>query len=763
MTLPRLRLLLVAAYLILGLTYSVVTPLFEASDELWHYPMVKTLADNSLSLPVQTPGEATLWRQEGSQPPLYYMLAAVLTGGIPTDDLEHVRRLNPHADIGVVHPDGNINMIVHRPAEESFPWRGTILAVHLARLLSVALGVGTVLVTFSLARRLFPDRPEVIVGATALNAFLPMFLFISGSVNNDNLSNLLGNLLTLQVVMLLMSDQTPDWRTYLALGLTSGAGMLAKFNIGFMLPVIALTLFLLSIRQRSIRPLLVGGIIAGGLTVAIGGWWYLRNLQLYDDPTGLSTFLDIVGRRAIPANLAQLWAERHSFMQAFWGFFGGVNLPLPDWVYAVFDAIGLTGMMGAVAFVVVRIARGRLGAEKVWRALPYAVTLLWIAVNFVSYLRWTSETQASQGRLMFGSLSSILIWVAVGLTWWLPKRFRGPAMGVAGLWFAGVAAAAPLIVIQPAYALPSEIMPPSSEASAIFSAPAGSGRLLLHHAEVISEAAAPDEYVSLALTWEVEAPFDENWSLFLHLITADDVIIAQRDIYPGNGRLALSDLPTGRAWEERLAVRVPPNAYAPQTVGIVAGWYNLTTGERLMATSEGTTLASAGETMVRLGETQIVPRASGFDVPNPTGINFGRLIELVGYAISDLSPAAGGTTELTLYWRALQPVTQDYIVFAHVVDPATTALYASSDAQPADWTRPTTSWAVGEVVQDTHPLTLHPNTPIAPGIYEVEIGLYLNPGDGTFPRLRVVTADGGMASDYAYLSRVRVLPAEVEP
>jgi len=51
---------------------------------------------------------------------------------------------------------------------------------------------------------------------------------------------------------------------------------------------------------------------------------------------------------------------------------------------------------------------------------------------------------------------------------------------------------------------------------------------------------------------------------------------------------------------------------------------------------------------------------------------------------------------------------------------------------------------------------VNPDTP--PGIYEVEVGLYLNPGDGTFPRLRVVTPDGGMADDFAYLTRVRVLP-----
>ena len=151
----RLLGILLAAYLFLGIGYSVITPIFEASDELWHYPMVKYLADHGLALPPQEVGVTTAWRQEGSQPPLYYMLAAVLTGGIDSADLDLVRRQNPHADIGVVRPDGNVNMIVHRADREAFPWRGAVLAVHVARLFSVALGLGTIWVTWRLGAALF--------------------------------------------------------------------------------------------------------------------------------------------------------------------------------------------------------------------------------------------------------------------------------------------------------------------------------------------------------------------------------------------------------------------------------------------------------------------------------------------------------------------------------------------------------------------------------------------------------------------------------
>jgi hypothetical protein len=148
--------LLLLGYVLLASLYSVVTPLFEASDEQWHYPMVKYLADHALALPVQQPGVETAWRQEGSQPPLYYVLGALLTFWIDTSDLERVRKINPHADIGVIVPDGNYNMAIHDPAVESFPWRGTALALHLVRFLSVALGAVTVAMTHALTRELFP-------------------------------------------------------------------------------------------------------------------------------------------------------------------------------------------------------------------------------------------------------------------------------------------------------------------------------------------------------------------------------------------------------------------------------------------------------------------------------------------------------------------------------------------------------------------------------------------------------------------------------
>ncbi len=293
----RYRLCLAAVlglYLALALSSSALVPLFEAPDELTHYALVRHLATNGLRLPVQDATNPGPWAQEGSQPPLYYFLAALGTLWIDAATPPQ-SQINPHADIGVVPDDGNINHMIHDPALEAFPWRGTALAVHVARLLSALMGAVTVLTTALIAREVFPAWPQVTLAAAALNAALPMFTFISGTVNNDNLANMLAGLLTWQVMRLGRKDAAPSWWTYAGLGVLAGAALLTKLSLGLLALLVALALLRLSILRRDWRPLVVGGAISGGVALALAGWWYLRNMQLYGDPTGLNVFVQIIG------------------------------------------------------------------------------------------------------------------------------------------------------------------------------------------------------------------------------------------------------------------------------------------------------------------------------------------------------------------------------------------------------------------------------------------------------------------------------------
>src|SRR5512139_2618681 len=157
MNVPRQRpwlLIILIAFVALAALYSISTPIFEASDEVSHYAVVQHIA-NTGALPVQRPGVKTAWEQEGSQPPLYYLLAEPLARLLDTRDAAERMTRNPHAAPGDPSLDANRNLVIHSPAED-FPWRDTTLAVHLMRFLSILMGAGTIGLSYLIARRLFP-------------------------------------------------------------------------------------------------------------------------------------------------------------------------------------------------------------------------------------------------------------------------------------------------------------------------------------------------------------------------------------------------------------------------------------------------------------------------------------------------------------------------------------------------------------------------------------------------------------------------------
>ncbi|MBL8163853.1 MAG: hypothetical protein JNJ61_17835, partial [Anaerolineae bacterium] len=362
--------------------------------------------------------------------------------------------------------------------------------------------------------------------------------------------------------------------------------------------------------------------------------------------------------------------------------------------------------------------------------------------------RWTAETPASQGRLVFGALSSISLWMAVGLAWWLPTRLRPALLTVSAGYFAVIALLTPFLVIAPAYARPQMHM--AGTPTAIWQEAGSSGAIGLDAARIITSNVRPESYAQMELDLQIVQPLSRNWSLFVHLVTPDGVIVEQRDVYPGGGRLATSDLKAGDAWVNPVAVWLPITAYAPMTLTVEAGWYDLASGERLRLPD--------GRETVSIGEIQLQAREDDLGVPNPVRINFGHEIELVGYALSDLSPAAGDTVTLTLYWRGLTTLTRDYKVFANILDVPTLTKYAASDGMPVNWQAPTSTWRPGVIIEDPHTLTVDPNAPA--GMFSLEVGLYWQSPEGSLERLRVVTADGGMADNFIYLNRVRILPAE---
>lgn len=772
---------LLTVFVVLSGLYSIVVPPFEASDELWHYPMVKYIADN-WALPVQDPENVGPWRQEGSQPPLYYAIGALATFWIDTSDVELVRHLNPHADNGIATPDGNINLITHHPEAEAFPWRGTTLAVHLVRFLSVLMGAATVYLTYRLSLELLPDRPNLALMAAAINAFTPMFVFISGAVNNDNL---VIPLCSLALLLMLRIIKTPERRKtngrlrdtlaeyavrFTPVGVVVGLALLTKESAGGLIFLTALTVAHVAWRERSLRTFLIGGLTAGAPTLMIAGWWYLRNWRLYDDPLGQNVFIEILGQRAVPADLAQLWRERVSFMRGYWGNFGGLNVPMPDWAYTVLDALLIFATVGLLLSLIPRIRSGmqtrRSQRAADWRPgsfVPWLLVLSWPILVAVLWITWATTTWSSQGRLVFSAISVWSLLLALGwdnLTRPVPKVVQPFVRVSAPLLLFIFSVLTPYVWIRPAYSRP----PTLSEAQAtgitqrvgtvFFHPAAGQLKLLGYDAPV--QAAYPGESVPVTLYWETIEPFHQDYSIFVHLVDGHDLVPAQRDAFPGMGTLSTQWLKPGFRWAERRLLALPETAFSPNQTVFEVGLYDYNTGERLAAVDANAQIAGDN---VRFGQLQIQARPGS--VPNPITIDFDGQMELIGYDLDRRALHRPDTTQeraeetatLTLYWQAQRPMETNYSISTQFVNDRGIKA-AQKDAWPFDGKAPTSLWEPGTVLKEPRELAIFEGTP--PGVYDVYVAVY--PSENPDALLAVTPPGGRLQTDHIVLTTIRVLP-----
>ncbi len=761
---------ILVVFVVLSTGYSLAVPPFEASDELWHYPMVKVIAD-TWSLPVQDPADMGPWRQEGSQPPLYYFLGALTTSWIDTSDMDQVRHINPHADTGIATPDGNVNLVVHRPGQRTFPWTGTVLAVQMVRFMSILMATAGVYLTYLVIREVVPEKPTITLGATAMHAFTPMVVFIAGSVNNDNLVIPLSSLALLMLLRLLRRQDLSLRQAvprYLLLGGVLGLAALTKASS---LGLTVLTALVVSVRavRRAREPgnsasagwreFFVGAVTTVLPLVAIAGWWYVRNLRLYGDLTGLNAFIEILGQRSVPAGLAQLWRERYSFLAGYWGNFGGLNVPMSPWVYRVLNAILVIAVLGLMIALLRSLSErvsnlltdrrpGRPNSASGSRVAPVLLCILWALGVFIPWIQWARVTWSSQGRLVFAALPVWSMLLAVGLGTW-GGRWREWPIGAFALLLLGLSAAAPLVWIRPAYAVPEPLTEAEVEAipSRLQVDFGGTMRLLGYDLE--TRHTEPGDEVSVTLHWEALGSAERDYTVFVHLLGEHELVVAQRDTLPGLGLLSTTWLEPGYRWADRYVIALPDTAYAPDKAQLQVGLFDGRTGERLPA------LAADGESLgdhIRFGEVAIRPTDHG--PVNPISVTFGNGMRITGYDLSQRAAGPGESITVTLEWQALRPMAEDYTVSIQFIDDVQRKA-AQHDGPPLGGAAPTTTWHQDQIVTDDVPLKIFPDA--TAGTYGVQVAVYWH-ADGEIAHLPVTPPGGEMQAKQITLTQVRVIP-----
>jgi 4-amino-4-deoxy-L-arabinose transferase-like glycosyltransferase len=593
---PLVLSLLLALYLCLSLAYNTAVPLGEGPDEGGHFDYALFLAREG-RLPVQArePGQLGDVPGEGHQPPLAYLLMLPAVSWLPPEQLALPLTANPR----FVWSGGDEPAAYVRGSQEYWPWRGTVLAWHLARAVSTLLGAVTALATWAAARRLRYGGTAALLAA-ALVALNPQFLFTSALVTNDALLAALG-----AGALWLAVDgrrQTADGSTEiinedsgqrsavsgrergeqggrrtavnaLLLGLLLGLALITKQSAVLLLPLLPLAAWRQAPGRRA-RLAYLG--LAGAVIVAVSGWWYARNAQLYGDALGLGAFRAEFTTQPWEWRDPAAWAGAlWQLHESFWARFGWMSVRAPSWLYAAYALLALAALAGLAGSAVAARRRGAtLG-------IPLAVWVLpLLALGWTLSFALTAGLVAWQGRFLFPAVAAVALLLARGLAFWLDRRpptaDRRPQIGrlprrASALLLAGGAVAAgalPFTTVVPSYTW--RTLPPA-RAEAQLGTPAylrfaenwkRGAELRGWRADGTLRAGAA---LTVTLTWHALEQVPRDWTVFLHLLDAGGEIVAENNTRPQDGAMPM------RLWAPGdwvadphpilLPATLPPGAY----------------------------------------------------------------------------------------------------------------------------------------------------------------------------------------------------------
>lgn len=695
---PCLRLpLILALYLLLALTAGVVNPLFEAPDEHFHFFTVQFIHQER-RLPVLLPGDAydPFMSQEAAQPPLYYLLGALLTAPFDLSAAREQVWLNPFVRLGDAGSPMNINAAVRTPAER-WPWQGYAAAAHLLRAFSAVIGLGTLLCIHAAGRLVWPAQPERALAATAAVACLPQFIFHHGAITNDVLV-IFWCSLAFYLLLRIWPTAEPSPRAWAGLGVVIGLAMLSK-TAGLLLLIYAVGVSgLLAWRRRSAVWLWRGALPLLTTALLTAGWLLVRNARLYDgDITAASQFVRVMGgdRGYTPW---QVLAESSSIAYSFFGVFGWMNVRAPNWLYALYVALTAAAGVGALRRLVQARRAGR------WETLWFAALLAgWPLLVYAGMFQFMLRTPAAQGRLLFPALLPLALAAVAGWSALPGGRFWQWAAG----WTGALGALVCLGVVIPRAYAPAAVVSAEAVPATALRLEADLGeQLTLTAAVVETPARRPGEQARFTLFWRVERPYtptDPVPELVIDLFGRDGVVIGRVHTYHGQGRDPAVFWPVGALVRDEVWIPIDRAAETPTAVTALAR------------------LATAART-VEIGRFKLTDGQPS--PPLPALAQLGTFAHLTAAQLDRAQAQAGETVTLHVQWQAVGAPGRDYTAFVHLGDPTQPPL-AQGDAPPRDY--PTRFWEPGELILDRYDLALPADLP--PGRYPVWLGLY-DPADG---------------------------------
>lgn len=615
---------ILATFVALALTYSVVIPPWEAPDENLHFRYANFILSSG-RLPTSD-AEVDM----AHHPPLYYLLLAAFIAPFDRSGLEREAVLNTEYRWGDPRSGGH-HVFLHQLQEEEFPYTGPVRALHAGRLLSVLAGALTVFAALRLGEVTFGESAPQALALAAIVAFLPSFVFTAATVHPDGAVAALGSLALWRAAAFL---KTPTYRNMAVVGGLLGAMTLTKANGFLFVPLIPLLAVLgrwpltqhrLSVKQIGLF-LSVGA--AGYLILA--GPWLLRNQLLYGDPVGWGAILanpntfpnrgPITVERILDA-LALQWTADSLFWHSFILGFGYMDHSGPPIVYQLAAAVSVVALLGLIAGAIVH--------RDSWLSWipPFLLSSTAIGATVLALAHWEASFGNAHGRYAFSALPAMALAIVVGTASLTPWKLKHVAPAIPGIGLLVLAVGTPLMLIVPSYTLANRLS--GDEAAALSLEPSArfGESIELVYAEARPARALPGGFVQVEMAWRARNDIGRSYRVFVQLLSHDGKTITQVDRLPGDGYGSTLLWRQGDTIRDSFTLTLP-DATTDGVYRVESGFYQLGDFVRLPTTGAS---AQPGNTAL-LGNIKVLHPPDH----TPTGFltSFGGLLDLVPDFIS---------------------------------------------------------------------------------------------------------------------------------
>src|SRR5580765_6884353 len=285
--------------------------------------------------------------------------------------------------------------------------------LYVGRLVAILFGAASVYFCWLAIRELAPRAPIWAIASAGTVALLPEFCFTNAHAANDSAVNLAA---TAAFYVWIRGLRHPEFdRRLFGAGAMLGLAFLCKLTAAVLIPGLALVILF---RMFQARPSALGwsnwlkravSIVAGSAlgTVLVCGWWFIRNVFTYGEPSGTNAEVRLVTGNFIKADFGDPRTAGNLLrytLESLWGRFGWNDITLHQEVYHFCNGAALLliclSVLAGIAMLALWVTRRQSRDVAAWQA-----SLVFLAVGltlFVGYIQYNAKiAYQPQARYFF--------------------------------------------------------------------------------------------------------------------------------------------------------------------------------------------------------------------------------------------------------------------------------------------------------------------------------------------------------------------------